>query len=126
MNKNWWQVLLNPNLINAIVIGIQQIHGDAKSGADKKQLALESLGLAEGAAAVVVPAITSDPNNVALAQAAGDVAQAGIVEAGAIASKNPQQIASATIDQAVSAFKLAAAFGFKPSTPAPAATTAGS
>lgn len=36
--------------IPAIVTGIQHIHGDAVSGATKKQLALEALGLASNVA----------------------------------------------------------------------------
>lgn len=42
-------------MVPGIVQGIEQIHGDAKSGADKKQLALESLGLAGAAAAAALP-----------------------------------------------------------------------
>jgi hypothetical protein len=116
---NWLTVLLNPNLISALVAGIQAIHGDAKSGADKKTLALESLGLAEGAASVIVPAVDSNPNDAALATAAGSVAQAGIVDGSVIASKaSAQDKASAIIDGAVAAFKLVGQFGFKPKPPA--------
>jgi hypothetical protein len=46
------QVLM---MVPGIVQGIEVIHGDAKSGADKKQLALESLGLAGSVAAAVAP-----------------------------------------------------------------------
>ena len=38
-----------------VIAGIQQIHSDAK-GADKKTIALESLGLATATAGVVLPA----------------------------------------------------------------------
>ena len=42
-------------LIGPVVAGIQQIHGDAVAGATKKQMALEALGLAKGAAGAAVP-----------------------------------------------------------------------
>jgi hypothetical protein len=42
-------------LIPGIIAGIEHIHGDAKSGADKKQLALEALGLAGNTAAQAIP-----------------------------------------------------------------------
>ena len=42
-------------MIGPLVAGIQQIHGDAVAGATKKQMALEALGLAKGAAGVVLP-----------------------------------------------------------------------
>jgi hypothetical protein len=45
-----WMIKLL-SLIPYVVGGIEQIHGDAKTGAEKKQLALEALGLAENAAA---------------------------------------------------------------------------
>jgi len=120
MNQNWLAVLLNPQLISALVAGIETIHGDAKSGADKKTLALESLGLAEGAASVIVPAVDSNPNDAALATAAGAVAQSAIVGTSVIASKtSAQDKASAIIDGAVAAFNFAGKFGFKTKTPAP-------
>ncbi len=56
------------NLLTAlpyIIAGIQQIHKDA-AGATKKQLALESLGLATAVAGVVLP-----PAQAAQAQAIG-------------------------------------------------------
>jgi hypothetical protein len=42
-------------LIPGVVQGIEAIHGSAKSGAGKKQLAMESLGLASGVAGAVLP-----------------------------------------------------------------------
>ena len=51
MNFNWLSLV---QLIPAVVMGIQQIHADA-AGATKKQIALESLGLATAAADVVLP-----------------------------------------------------------------------
>lgn len=42
-------------MVPGIVQGIEQIHGDAKSGADKKQLALEALGLAGATVDTVAP-----------------------------------------------------------------------
>lgn len=50
-----WMIKLL-SLLPYVVSGIQQIHGDAKTGAEKKQLALESLGLAGATAEVVDPA----------------------------------------------------------------------
>lgn len=41
--------------IPAVVQHIEQIHGDAKSGAEKKQLAMESLGLATQFGEEVLP-----------------------------------------------------------------------
>ena len=43
-------------LIPYLVSGIEQIHGDAKTGAEKKTLAMESLGLASGVAGALAPA----------------------------------------------------------------------
>lgn len=52
MKFNWLSLV---QLIPAVVMGIQQIHSDA-AGATKKQIALESLGLATAAAdAVLAP-----------------------------------------------------------------------
>lgn len=53
-----WLVRLVTN-IPIIVSGIEKIHGDAKSGAEKKQLALEALGLAGYTAGQVAP--SKDP-----------------------------------------------------------------
>jgi hypothetical protein len=44
-------------LVGPVVASIQQIHGDAVAGATKKQLALEALGLAQGVAGTVDPAL---------------------------------------------------------------------
>jgi uncharacterized membrane protein YphA (DoxX/SURF4 family) len=38
-----------------IVSGIEQMHGEAKSGAEKKQIAMEALGLAYGTATTFLP-----------------------------------------------------------------------
>lgn len=52
MKFNWLNLV---SLLPAVIMGIQQIHTDA-SGATKKQIALESLGLATAAAdAVLAP-----------------------------------------------------------------------
>ena len=54
---NWMDFLVRAlSNIPVIVAGIEQIHGDAKSGAEKKQLAMEALGLATAVAPVVDPA----------------------------------------------------------------------
>ena len=47
-------------LIGPVVAGIQQIHGDAVAGATKKQMALEALGLAKGAAGAAVPELAPE------------------------------------------------------------------
>ena len=51
MKFDWLKTL---TVLPYIVMGIQQIHADAK-GATKKQLALESLGLATAAADAIIP-----------------------------------------------------------------------
>lgn len=43
------------SLIPAVMEGIQQVHGDAIAGATKKQLAMESLGLATATADAALP-----------------------------------------------------------------------
>jgi hypothetical protein len=103
-----WKALLNPNLIAMVVAGVQAIHADVKSGADKKTLAMEALGLATVTASQVV-----SPENQAKADGATEVAAAGIALADAASHKDAQAIASSGIDAAVAAFKLAGAFGFK-------------
>lgn len=53
---NWLTYVMKAlSLVPYVVHGIESIHGDAKSGAEKKQLAMESLGLAESVAGVVDP-----------------------------------------------------------------------
>ena len=65
-----WMVKLL-GLIPYLVSGIEQIHGDAKSGAQKKQLALEALGLASGGATGLLPE-SDDPAIAAATQLASD------------------------------------------------------
>lgn len=43
------------SLIAPVMQGIQQVHGDAVAGATKKQLAMESLGLATATADAALP-----------------------------------------------------------------------
>jgi len=83
------------NAIPYVISGIQQIHGSAKSGADKKTLAMEALGLAGNTASGV---LTGD--NAAYAAVA-------------------TQLAGNLIDQFTAAFKTTNSFGFKPSIPLP-------
>ena len=53
---NWLVYLMRIlPLIPNVVAAIEKEHGDAKSGADKKQLAMESLGLASSVADAVTP-----------------------------------------------------------------------
>jgi hypothetical protein len=47
-----WMIKLL-SLIPYVVSGIEQIHGDAKTGKEKKQLALEALGLASSSAEAI-------------------------------------------------------------------------
>ena len=105
---NWLAFLTNPNLIPMIVAGLQAIHADAKSGASKKQLALESLGLAEITAGQVV-----SPGNAATAAGAAQIAGDAITIADAVTKKDAATTAGAAIDAAVAAFKMAGKFGFK-------------
>lgn len=58
--------------VPVIVSGIEQIHGQAKSGAEKKQLAMEALGLAYGTASV------SDPGHQPIIDAAATMASQAI------------------------------------------------
>jgi hypothetical protein len=50
-----WMIKLL-SLLPYVVSGIEQIHGDAKSGVEKKKLALEALGLSSGSAGALDPA----------------------------------------------------------------------
>lgn len=53
----WVTLLINAlSAVPYIVAGIEKIHGDSKSGAQKKQLAMEALGLASTSASVIDPA----------------------------------------------------------------------
>jgi hypothetical protein len=53
---NWLsKILAALPMIPGIVMGIETIHGQAKSGVDKKTLALESLGLSSAVAGAVSP-----------------------------------------------------------------------
>jgi hypothetical protein len=53
---NWFTKILGAiPLIGGVVAAIEKIHGDAVSGASKKQLALEALGLATAGAEAVLP-----------------------------------------------------------------------
>ena len=80
-------------LIPLTIIGIQQIHADTIAGATKKQLAMESLGLAG-----VVASNTLTGNNAALASGTA-------------------QLASSLIDQFTTLFKSTSQFGFTPNVP---------
>jgi len=60
------------SLIPYVVSGIEQIHGDEKSGAEKKQLAMEALGLA------ATTALTLDPGQSEAIQAAAALASGTI------------------------------------------------
>jgi len=62
---SWLVKLLS--LLPYVVSGIEQIHGDAKSGVEKKQLAMEALGLASGVATA------ADPSQKAAIAAATDL-----------------------------------------------------
>jgi len=55
-------------LIPYLVSGIEQIHGEAKSGADKKQMAMEALNLSANAA------LSLDPAQAPVIQAAAQLA----------------------------------------------------
>ncbi len=78
-----------------VLAGIQAIHGDAIAGADKKKLALESLGLAVATAENLLPG------------------EATLIEAAST-------VTSGLIDSFVNLFKLGGLFGFshKPKTTA--------
>jgi hypothetical protein len=60
------------SLVPYLVSGIEQIHGETKSGVEKKQLAMDSLGFATNAA------MTLDPNDKEAIQAAQALASVTI------------------------------------------------
>lgn len=51
------QVLGFLPLVGPVVVAVEQIHGNAVAGADKKTLALQSLGLAVNVGKTVVPGV---------------------------------------------------------------------
>lgn len=56
MNNNWLGYLIRAlSSVPVIVAGIEQIHGDKITGATKKQMALEALGLAGAVGPIVDP-----------------------------------------------------------------------
>lgn len=59
-------------LIPIVVSGIEHIHGDVKTGVDKKKLALEALGLSVGVAGAM------DPDQKAVMDATYDLASSVI------------------------------------------------
>lgn len=69
-----WLSLLQ--FIPVIVTGIEHIHGDVKSGATKKQLALEALGLASGVAIGALP--NNQPEVQQFTQVASDAIDATV------------------------------------------------
>lgn len=91
MNFSWLLSLVSA--IPYIVSGIQAIHGDAVSGATKKQLAMESLGLAGN---VAVGTLTGDNQKYAAAATS---------------------LASSIIDSFVTTAKTTGLPGFTPPTP---------
>lgn len=84
---NWLSLI---QLIPFTIIGIQQIHADKVAGADKKQLALEALGLA----GTVAPNLLTGNN--------------------AVLAAGTAQLASNMIDQFTTLFKSTSQFGFTP------------
>lgn len=88
---NWLSLI---QLVPLTIIGIQQIHADSIAGATKKQLAMESLGLA----GVVSSNLLTGAN----AQLASETAA----------------LASNMIDQFTTLFKNTSQFGFSPNVPA--------
>ena len=60
------------SLIPYVVSGIEQIHGETKTGVEKKQLAMEALGLA------ATTALTLDPGQSPAIQAAAKLASQAI------------------------------------------------
>jgi hypothetical protein len=62
---NWLQRLMAcMPLVPGVVASVETMAGEAKSGADKKTLALQSLGLAENVAGQVDPAIAPELQSV--------------------------------------------------------------
>ena len=89
MKFDWASLFSKLAYIPVIVAGIQAIHGEAKSGADKKQMAMDALGLATATAAAV------DPGDQAMIQASSNAA-------------------STLIDTVVAGFKADGVHGFAP------------
>lgn len=98
---NWMSLISLINIIPSLIVGIQQIHKDAGTpGVTKKQLALESLGLAGGVAGATLTGQNAAYANVAT------------------------QLAGNLIDQFTAAFKATSSFGFTPSNTATVAAGA--
>ena len=98
MKFDWASLFSKLAYIPVIVAGIQAIHGEAKSGgADKKQMAMDALGLCPPQTAAAV-----DPGDQAMIQASSNAA-------------------STLIDTVVAGFKADGVHGFTPSSSAPPA-----
>lgn len=84
---NWFSLI---QLVPLTIIGIQQIHSDTVAGVTKKQLAMESLGLA------------------------GVVSSNLLTGSNATLAAGTAQLASSMIDQFTTLFKNTSQFGFTP------------
>lgn len=87
---NWLSLI---QLVPLTIIGIQQIHSDSIAGASKKQLAMESLGLA------------------------GAVSSNLLTGTNAALATGTATLASNLIDQFTTLFKSTSQFGFTPNPP---------
>lgn len=97
MNPNWMALVVRIMAsIPMIVTGIEQIHGDTLAGAQKKQLAMEALGLAS----TVAPVLDQNPQHQAMMGAAADLASNTID--GVVNLMNASQAAPKTPIAAVS------------------------
>jgi hypothetical protein len=90
MGPNWLQYLVQAlSTVPYIVAGIEHIHGSAISGASKKELAMQAIGLSS----VIAPVI--DPAHAATIAAASHLASStidGVVAVMNAAKEKPQQI----------------------------------
>lgn len=111
--KNWLQIVFS--LTPYIVGGVEKIVGDNASGATKKQMAMDALGIATAGAEAV------DPNDAQITQAASNVT--GLI-IDATVNDNKTAIIGQVIEHHVAAFNDAGTFTKKApaAAPAPVAT----
>ena len=113
MNWSWLKIVLS--LTPYIVAGVEKIAGDNASGASKKQMAEDALGIATAGAVAV------DPDDEEITQAASNVA--GLVIDSTVNDKKAE-ITSTVIDHHVAKFNADGVFTTSPpATDAPAPAT---
>jgi hypothetical protein len=107
--KNWLQIVFS--LTPYIVAGVEKIAGDNASGATKKQMATDALGIATAGAEAV------DPNDASITQAASNVT--GLIIDSTV-NDNKTAIIGQVIDHHVAQFNASGSFAKTPAAAAPA------